>query len=78
MAVLSEHRAGVVRALIEMAPDSAVRRLDAALRGEAAGGSLSSVKAIVSAEMQDRAVRNAVFEPDLSPCSPRAPTASTS
>jgi hypothetical protein len=63
MAVLSQQRASVVRALIEAAPDSAVQSLDAALSGEAAGGSLSSVKAIVSAEMQDRALRDAVFEP---------------
>lgn len=71
MAVLSEQRAGIVRTLIEAAPDSAIRRLDAALRGEAAGGSLSSVKAIVSTEMQDRALRDAVFEPIVPLFAPR-------
>src|SRR5579872_1991760 len=70
MAALSHHRAGIVRALIEGAPDATVQGLDAALK-TADDGALSSVKAIVSAEMQDRAVRDAVFEPLLALFTPR-------
>ena len=63
MAALSQDRTSVVRALIEAAPDTAVRSLEAALRGEAAGGSLSAVQTIVFEEMRDRQVRDAVFGP---------------
>src|ERR1700761_2078214 len=63
MAAPSQDRTSVVRALVEAAPDSVVRSLEAALRGETAGGSLSAVKAIVFEEMRDRQIRDAVFGP---------------
>jgi hypothetical protein len=72
MSGLSQDRVGIVRALIEAAPDFAVHNLEAALRGESAGGSLSSVKAIVLDERNDRLVRDAVFEPIAPLFAPRA------
>ncbi|HUO23594.1 MAG TPA: hypothetical protein VMU59_13850 [Caulobacteraceae bacterium] len=72
MSALSQDRVGIVRALVEAAPDSAVRSLEAALRGESAGGTLSSVKSIVTQEMNDRLVRDAVLEPLMPLFSPRA------
>ncbi len=63
MAALSLDRAGIVRTLIEAAPDSAIRSLELALGGDISGGSLSAVKAIVDTEVYDRAVRDAVFDP---------------
>ncbi len=72
MAALSQDRAGIVRALIEAAPDSAVRSLEIALGGDAGGGSLSAVKSIVDVEVHDRSVRNAVFDPIIPLFTPRA------
>jgi len=63
MGALSKDRAGIVRALIEAAPDSAIRSLELALGGEISGGSLSAVKAIVDNEVLDRAVRDTVLDP---------------
>ena len=39
MSALSKDRAGIVKALIEAAPDSAIRSLEIALSGDVAGGS---------------------------------------
>ena len=63
MAALSKDRAGIVRALIEAAPDSAIRSLELALGGDVAGGSLAAVKSIVDTEVYDRSVRDTVFDP---------------
>jgi hypothetical protein len=72
MGALSHDRIDVVRTLIETAPDAAVRQLDAALRGDAAGTGLAAVRAMIDAEMWDRAVRDSVFGPLLPLCAPRA------
>ncbi len=71
MGAATKDRLGIVRALIETAPDAAVRDLETALRGEL-HGPLSPVRAMVRAEMSDRAVRNVVVGPILPLCSPRA------
>ena len=72
MSALTQERADVVRTLIQAAPDSAVRSLEAALRGETSGSSLSAVKTIVFEEMKDRQVRDAVFGPITPLFTPRA------
>jgi len=72
MTGLTSSRADVVRTLIGAAPDSAIQSLDAALRGEAPGGSLSSVKTMVFEELRDRQVRDAVFGPLIPLFAPRA------
>ena len=71
MGVATKDRLGIVRALIETAPDAAVRDLETALRGETQGP-LSAVRAMVRAEMSDRGVRNVVVGPILPLCTPRA------
>jgi hypothetical protein len=63
MAALSPERIGVVRSLIASTPDKALRELDAAFKGEAAGGALSVVREIVDSEVWDRTVRDVVFGP---------------
>ena len=65
-------RLGMVRTLIATAPDSAVRSLDLALRGEGPGDSLSSIRTLVRDELADRAVRDSVDGPVLPLCTPRA------
>jgi hypothetical protein len=62
---------GIVKALIETAPDGAVRQLDAALQGDS-GAALAAVRAMVEDEIRDRRVRDAVFAPLLPLCAPRA------
>jgi hypothetical protein len=64
-------RLGVVRALLETAPDSAVRDLDMALRADTSAA-LASVRAMVRAELSDRGVRDVVLAPVAPLCSPRA------
>jgi hypothetical protein len=54
---------GVIRALIERAPDKAVRDLATALGGDMAGGALGEVRAMVEAEVADRRVRDIVLAP---------------
>ena len=72
MSALSQDHAGIVKALIEAAPDSAIRSLEMALSGDVAGGSLAAVKSIVDTEVYDRAVRDTVFEPITPLFSPRS------
>jgi hypothetical protein len=72
MGALSHDRIDVVRALIETAPDSAVRQLEAALKGDAAGQGLAAVRAVIDAEVWDRAVRDCVFAPLVPLCARRA------
>jgi hypothetical protein len=72
MAALSQDRAGIVRALIEAAPDSAIRSLEMALGADAGGASLSQVKSIVDTEVHDRTVRDTVFDPLTPLFAPRA------
>lgn len=72
MSALSKDRAGIVKALIEAAPDSAIRSLEVALSGDIAGGSLAAVKSIVDAEVYDRLVRDTVFDPIAPLFSPRS------
>jgi hypothetical protein len=64
MGAPSSERMGIVKALIETAPDGAVRQLDAALKSDS-GGSLAAVRAMVEDEVRDRRVRDAVFAPLL-------------
>jgi hypothetical protein len=56
--------------MLESAPDSAVRGLDAALRSDRSA-SLAPVRALVRAEAADRAVRDMVLAPLLPLCAPR-------
>ena len=64
-------RLGIVRAMLETAPDSAVRDLDTALRGDSSA-SLAPVRALVRAEAADRAVRDLVLGPLVPLCFPRS------
>ena len=71
MGALNDDRLGLVRALIETAPDSAVRDLELALRAET-GGPLAAVRALVRTELSERAVRDVVVAPVSPLCAPRA------
>jgi hypothetical protein len=71
MGAPNSDRMGIVKALIETAPDGAVRQLNAALRGDS-GGALAAVRDMVEGEIWDRRVRDAVFAPLLPLCAPRA------
>ena len=64
-------RLGIVRTMLETAPDSAVRGLDAALRSDRSA-SLDPVRALVRAEAADRAVRDVVLAPLIALCAPRS------
>jgi hypothetical protein len=64
-------RLGVVRALLETAPDSAVRDLDMALRADTSTA-LAPVRAMVRAELSDRGVRDVVLAPVAPLCAPRS------
>ena len=63
-------RLGMVQAMLESAPDSAVRGLDVALRSDRSA-SLAPVRALVRAETADRAVRDLVLAPLVPLCTPR-------
>lgn len=64
-------RLGVVSALLETAPDSAIRDLDMALRADTSAA-LAPVRAMVRAELSGRGVRDVVLAPVAPLCSPRA------
>jgi hypothetical protein len=70
MGAPNSDRMGIVKALIETAPDGAVRQLNAALKGDS-GSALAAVRAMVEGEVWDRRVRDAVFAPLLPLCAPR-------
>jgi len=72
MGALSHDHIDVVRALIQTAPDSAVRELETALKGDLASQGLAAVRALIDAEVWDRNVRDAVFSPLLPLFAPRA------
>lgn len=72
MASSPADRLGLVRTLIASAPDSAVRSLELALRGEGAGEALSSIRTLVRDELADRSIRDAVVGPMLPLFTPRA------
>ncbi|HEY4031935.1 MAG TPA: hypothetical protein VGM25_16435 [Caulobacteraceae bacterium] len=63
-------RLGVVRALLETAPDPAVRDLDMALRADTSAA-LAPVRRMVRMELQDRGVRDVVLAPVAPLCAPR-------
>ena len=63
-------RLGIVRALLETAPDNVVRDLDASLRVDTST-TLAPVRAMVRAELSDRHVRDVVLSPVAPLCSPR-------
>jgi hypothetical protein len=64
-------RLGIVRALLETAPDNVVRDLDTALKADTSAV-LAPVRMMVRAELSDRAVRDVVLAPIAPLCSPRA------
>ena len=64
-------RLGVVSAMLETAPDSAVRSLDMALRADTSAA-LAPVRAMVRAELTGRGVRDLVLAPVAPLCTPRA------
>ena len=63
MVALSDRKLEIVRTLVQTAPDSIVGGLRAALQETSGDTVLSSVRQLVEAEAQDRALRNAVFSP---------------
>lgn len=64
MSELSPAKAGLLRMLIDSAPDGVLRRLEHALSDDAVrDGPLGSVWALVDRETRDRAVRNTVLAP---------------
>src|ERR1700743_1913072 len=63
-------RLGIVRALLETAPDNVVRDLDAALRADTSTA-LAQVRAMVRAELSDRHVRDVVLSPVAPLCNQR-------
>jgi hypothetical protein len=64
-------RLGIVRTLLETAPDNVVRDLDTALRADTSAP-LAPVRAMVRAELSDRQVRDVVLGPVAPLCSPRS------
>jgi hypothetical protein len=70
MGVPTNDRLGVVRALLETAPDTAVHDLDMALRADTSAA-LAPVRGMVRAELQDRGVRDVVLAPAAPLCAPR-------
>ncbi|MDB5431357.1 MAG: hypothetical protein JWP35_2473 [Caulobacter sp.] len=62
MADLAEHKAQVLRSVVEAAPDKVVRNLELALAADP-GGSLGAVRAMVEAESRERLMRNIVLAP---------------
>lgn len=72
MPALSDSQMKIIGALIDTAPDSAIRSLDLALAAEPAGGPMGEIRDLVSAEAQDRRARNIAFAPLTALC-PRAP-----
>ncbi len=71
MGAPTNDRMGIVRALLETAPDSVVRDLDTALRADTSTA-LAPVRAMVRAELSDRHVRDVVLGPVALLCTPRA------
>lgn len=70
MDVETNDRLGIVRALLETAPDNVVRDLDAALRADTSTA-LAQVRAMVRTELSDRHVRDVVLSPVAPLCNPR-------
>jgi hypothetical protein len=71
MGAPTNDRLGVVSALLENAPDSAIRDLDMALRADTSTA-LAPVRAMVRAELTGRRVRDVVLAPVAPLCAPRA------
>jgi hypothetical protein len=65
-------RLDVVRAMIELAPDSAIGQLDAALRSDPGARGLDAIRAVLDSEIWERKVREGVFWPVLLLCAPRS------
>ncbi|MEI9890091.1 MAG: hypothetical protein WDN45_05175 [Caulobacteraceae bacterium] len=71
MSAALNDRLGIVRTLLETAPDNVVRDLDSALRADTSAP-LAPVRAMVRAELSDRHVRDVVLAPVGPLCTPRA------
>jgi len=67
---LSQTQIGVVRRLIEAAPDAAVRTLETALAGSRNDNSIAAVHDLVNDELVERRVRGLVFAPISTLCGP--------
>ena len=63
MAALPERKIAIVRTLVETAPERILLSLQQALEGTEDESSLGGVRNLVEAEIADRALRNAIFEP---------------
>lgn len=63
-------RLGIVRRLLETAPDNVVRDLDTALRADTSAP-LAPVRQMVRSELSDRQVRDVVLAPVAPLCAPR-------
>lgn len=71
MGQLSESQLATVRALLNAAPDSAVRDLESALSsGSERHETMRAIHRMVTAERVDRLARNAVFRPIVPLCTP--------
>lgn len=74
MGQISDAKLQMVRGLIELAPDSAVRNLLAALGSDRRlDPGLARVRSLVEAEADDRRARNLVFAPIAPLCAPPGP-----
>ena len=63
MAALPERKIAIVRTLVETAPETILLNLQKALEGTEDESSLGGVRRLVEAEIADRALRDAIFEP---------------
>ena len=67
---LNDGKIAAVKALIDAAPDSAIRSLEAALKADASGGAAGVVRDLVNAEAVERRAAAEVLAPLLQLCGP--------
>lgn len=70
---LSQSQIGIVRRIIEAAPDSAIRTLESALASGRNDNSIAAVHDLVNEEMVERRVRGLVFAPIAKACGAAKP-----
>jgi hypothetical protein len=68
--MLQTSQIAAVRAVAAAAPDSALRKLEAALRVDNGGARTALVRDLLEAELSEREARNGVFAPLLPLCAP--------
>jgi hypothetical protein len=70
---LTAQQTTVIRTLIDTAPDSAIRSLDAALASEPLEGAMAEIRDLVAFEAAERKTRTLVFQPLAALCPRKAP-----